>query len=883
MPAALREEMVGGDDQMPLGHQYRKSKRAISGIHSRKERRKNKREEKKQHRVQWAARNHGGRAQPAEARPRSQDPPAKRARHDARPGARPGRAPSDAEPRVRRQSDAGGGVEGPAPKQMPVGANKDAFEAERRYMAQLEKKLGMRKRKSEKIPGAEDGLGDILKGLKSSAVREWGAPVPSGAPEADASDSGDDDPFAVLRRRPRRDQAPPAGREDSSTSGEGGDPFGMGGSSSEEDSDASEGGSEDGASDGSLEDADGPSSPSEGSESAGTTASGSTEADSDDDNDDSSGGEDREEAVQAPAERALSVPKAAVGSKYIPPALRAAQGGEATAAARRVRGLLNRLAEANMQGIVADVAGVYSEAGRGTVSRLVGEELVAAVSEGPRATDQFAATAAAFVAGFAAMAQSQEVAASFMARVARRLEEAVAEGDELGGRNLTMLTSYVYSAGLVDATTPFSLLAHLTQNFSEVAVTLMVTVLNACGLALRSDDPVAMRDFVVGVHKRAAEVGGGQGLSKRTELMLELVCEIKNNRRSAKASTPAGARQGGRTAVLSAAQLRWLRQLGVEAVQLRSVTWAKLLDRAGHVGAWWNLQPGEALPGSAAGALLGADAAPDAGQGRGGEATAAVRQRLDDLEGGTTSQELLRLAARMRMNTDVRRAVFCCVMGADGAADAAERLLALPLKGEQEREVMRVLLECCLSEGTYNRYYAVLAGRLAAVSRAHRTTLRYAVRDRVREVPREQPRRAANLARFVADCVAAFHLPLSVLESGELGEACGPGGAARERDFYRLVLYGVLTGVKSTADARDVFRRAVSAPGAGALRTALLGAVRGTVGPWVAERHADADARGDDAAARRLGAALQRARAVEKAIQAATPAAAKVDGDTWDV
>ncbi len=42
--------------------------------------------------------------------------------------------------------------------------------------------------------------------------------------------------------------------------------------------------------------------------------------------------------------------------------------------------------------------------------------------------------------------------------------------------------------------------------------------------------------------------------------------------------------------------------------------------------------------------------------------------------------ELLRLAAAARMNTDVRRAVFCCVMGAEDATDAFERLLRLGLK-----------------------------------------------------------------------------------------------------------------------------------------------------------------------------------------------------------
>eukprot|EP00951_Prasinocladus_malaysianus_P008045 scaffold57866_cov52-Prasinocladus_malaysianus.AAC.1 len=48
------------------------------------------------------------------------------------------------------------------------------------------------------------------------------------------------------------------------------------------------------------------------------------------------------------------------------------------------------------------------------------------------------------------------------------------------------------------------------------------------------------------------------------------------------------------------------------------------------------------------------------------------------------------------MNTDARRAVFCCVMGADDYMDAFERLLRLPLKAQQEREIVRVVVECCL-------------------------------------------------------------------------------------------------------------------------------------------------------------------------------------------
>ena len=46
----------------------------------------------------------------------------------------------------------------------------------------------------------------------------------------------------------------------------------------------------------------------------------------------------------------------------------------------------------------------------------------------------------------------------------------------------------------------------------------------------------------------------------------------------------------------------------------------------------------------------------------------------------TVDGELLSLAARQRMNTDVRKAVFCTLMGSQDVLDACEKLLRLPLK-----------------------------------------------------------------------------------------------------------------------------------------------------------------------------------------------------------
>jgi hypothetical protein len=63
---------------------------------------------------------------------------------------------------------------------------------------------------------------------------------------------------------------------------------------------------------------------------------------------------------------------------------------------------------------------------------------------------------------------------------------------------------------------------------------------------------------------------------------------------------------------------------------------------------------------------------------------------------GAVSGDLLKLAAQQRMNTDIRRQVFVTVMGSEDYVDAVDKLLRLKFQGKQEREVVRVVLDCAL-------------------------------------------------------------------------------------------------------------------------------------------------------------------------------------------
>lgn len=69
------------------------------------------------------------------------------------------------------------------------------------------------------------------------------------------------------------------------------------------------------------------------------------------------------------------------------------------------------------------------------------------------------------------------------------------------------------------------------------------------------------------------------------------------------------------------------------------------------------------------------------------------------------------------MNTDLRRNIFMTIMTCYDLNDAYERLLRLDLKGKTDREIIRVIAECCSGEKKYNKFYAELSALLCTQNR----------------------------------------------------------------------------------------------------------------------------------------------------------------------
>lgn len=105
-----------------------------------------------------------------------------------------------------------------------------------------------------------------------------------------------------------------------------------------------------------------------------------------------------------------------------------------------------------------------------------------------------------------------------------------------------------------------------------------------------------MQDFIVAVHARAAS----STMTQRARLLLDLIIDIKNNRKHSKSSAKADAAglHMASEAALEPAVKAWLNKLDTAAVQLHGLSWdtligshkkVRLLSNACCRRLWWAL------------------------------------------------------------------------------------------------------------------------------------------------------------------------------------------------------------------------------------------------------------------------------------------------------
>ncbi|KAM3593416.1 uncharacterized protein V6R79_012506 [Siganus canaliculatus] len=479
--------------------------------------------------------------------------------------------------------------------------------------------------------------------------------------------------------------------------------------------------------------------------------------------------------------------------KYVPPHLRGAgddkRKAELEKLKRNVKGLVNRLSEPNMASISGQLEELYMSCSRKDMNDTLAEVLLAACVTPALMPDRLLMEHVLLVS-ILHHSVGLEVGANFLETVVRMFDEVYknpSDGKECD--NLVAIIGHLYNFQVVHSLLIFDILKLFIGAFTEKDVELVLFVLKNVGFALRKDDPLALKELISEGQHKASDMGSKFQDQTRVRFMLETMLALKNNdMRKIPGYDPEPVE---RLKKLQRTLIQ--RSAGGSDVKLR-VSLENLLA-AEQVGRWW-------IVGSS---WSGAPMISEQGTGTSKQSTAE----------GQFSAKVLDLARKQRMNTEVRKNIFCVIMTSEDYLDAFEKLLRMGLKDKQEREIVHVLMDCCLQEKTFNAYYAVLGEKFCSQDRRFQMTFQFSLWDKFKELSNLPSCAFSNLVQLVTCFLQKKCLSLSILKAIEFGELDKP--TVR---FLRQVLTKLLKETEPE-ELASIFGRISGIPKLGMLREGL--------------------------------------------------------------
>ncbi|KAM8774204.1 nucleolar MIF4G domain-containing protein 1 isoform 2-T2 [Rhynchonycteris naso] len=472
------------------------------------------------------------------------------------------------------------------------------------------------------------------------------------------------------------------------------------------------------------------------------------------------------------------------GIRYIPPHIRRAE--ETVDAQKRedrerlrrhVQGLINRLSELNMASISRQLEELYRAHSRKDMNDTLTGVLLSACAPGMSMPSRLV------------MEHILLVGAHFLEAVVRKFDAVYTQGRE--GKecdNLFTIIAHLYNFHVVQCLLIFDVLKKLIVTFTEKDIELILLMLRNVGFSLRKDDALSLKELITETQAKASRAGSRFQDQTRIRFMLETMLALKNNdMRKIPGYDPEPVEK------LRKLQRTLVRGTGSGAETQLRVSWDGILN-AEQTGRWWIV--GSAWSGTPMISI-------------------SQQKSLQKPLAGTVSVKMLELARKQRMNTDVRRNIFCTIMTSEDFLDAFEKLLKLGLKDQQEREIVHVLMDCCLQERTYNPFYAFLAGKFCDFEKRFQMTFQFSIWDKFRDLENLPTPNFSNLVHLVAHLLKTKSLPLSILKVVEFSELDKP-----RIHFLRKVL-SILLMETEVEDLSLIFTRVSDNPKLGILREGL--------------------------------------------------------------
>ena len=106
-----------------------------------------------------------------------------------------------------------------------------------------------------------------------------------------------------------------------------------------------------------------------------------------------------------------------------------------------------------------------------------------------------------------------------------------------------------------------------------------------------------------------------------------------------------------------------------------------------------------------------------------------------------------------------------------------------------------MIIHCCLSEKSFNPYYAVVTQKFCEFDRKYQLAVQFSVWDRIKDIGSLSTTQIKNLAQYLVYLIANSAQPLSVLKVIEFGEL-----DKLTLRLVRQILLGLLLGPEEICD-----------------------------------------------------------------------------------
>ncbi|KAH0529836.1 hypothetical protein TsFJ059_004538 [Trichoderma semiorbis] len=469
----------------------------------------------------------------------------------------------------------------------------------------------------------------------------------------------------------------------------------------------------------------------------------------------------------------------AVVGKYIPPSLRKAANSDSETKMRlqkQIQGLVNRLTEANILGIVKSIEELYQNNARGDVTEILTNTILAQMYKSSSVPDQFLVLIGGFSAAVYKVIGSsfgshliQQVVVNFGEYYKHASQEGVSFSEiPKESSNILGFLTQLYLFEVVSCKIMFDYMERFLAKLNELNVELLLRICRMAGRLMRRDDPNALK-HVISILNKAVNEAGSSDLSVRTKFMVETINDLGKSKPKAR---------GLDSAVVSDHVLRIRKKLGELKSQSRRLDGLapmglslQDIEKADTRGKWW---------------LVGASVpAKETYQDAEKESKSATKKKDIDMSDNEDMDIVLpdfpKKARGQGFHTSAQIAIFTAIMSAADYEHGYRQYASLKLRKDDQAEIARVLVQCVGSEANYNEYYA-LVGKQACTN----NKIRFAFQDRLWKIFRslgelmfgeeaedeetadsekmKDERRISHVACFYADMIFDGALNLNILK-----------------------------------------------------------------------------------------------------------------------